>query len=78
MTTPRKFTKAERRILQVLASKPGATSQEVHEAADLHRTYALRVMKRMAAEVLIVPTMIIPTYELSPQGQHVLDSLTKP
>ena len=38
--TYRKFTKSERRILQVLASKPGATSQEVHEAADLHRRAA--------------------------------------
>ncbi len=75
--TYRKFTKSERRILQVLATKPGATSQEVQEGADIHRTYALRVMKRMAQEGLIVPTMVTPSYELSPQGQHVLDSLTK-
>lgn len=73
----RKFTKAERHIMQTLATKPGATSIEVHEACDIHRTYALRVMKRLTAEGLVVPTMVTPTYELSAQGKQVLDSLTK-
>ena len=73
--THRKFTKSERYILQALAAKPGSTSAEVQQACDIHRTYALRVMKRMAAEGLIVPTMVIPTSELSPQGQRDIDSM---
>lgn len=74
----RKFTKSERYVLQALANKPGATSQEVQEACDIHLTYALRLLKRMTVDGLVTPIMVTPTYELTARGRSALDSLTKP
>lgn len=74
----RKFTKSERRILQTLAANPGSTSLDVHVACDIHRTYALRKLKIMTEQGLIEAKMDMPTYTLTAQGVHVLDSLNKP
>lgn len=77
MTVPRKFTKAERRILRALHAQPWLTIADLHTVCDLDRIYVVRLAKAMIDEGYIDRRMALPTYALSEEGQRVLDSLNK-
>lgn len=77
MTTPtptKKLTKAERRILRTLATKPGLTASELAEACDLHRVYATRLVKKLITDRMIERRMALPTYVVTEQAQKEVDS----
>ena len=71
-----KLTKAERNILKML-SDGVFNSEEIAKQLDLHRTYVLRITKRLALQGLIDRTMELPTYTTSEAGKKLIAELTK-
>jgi DNA-binding MarR family transcriptional regulator len=66
-----KLTKAEKKILGVLSERP-FNSQEIAETLDLHRTYVLKITKRLYERGLLNRSMDIPTYETSEFGKAAI------
>jgi DNA-binding MarR family transcriptional regulator len=46
----RKYTKKERRLLEALLATGGMTAQELADALDAHKTYVLKLTKRLELE----------------------------
>ena len=67
-----KLTKAEKKILMMLSERP-FNSHEIAQALDLHRTYVLKITKRLSERGLLNRIMEVPTYETSASGKASLE-----
>lgn len=69
-----KLTKAERKILKMLSERP-FNSNEIAQTLDLHRTYVLKITKRLADMGLLNRMIEIPTYETSESGKAAIKEI---
>jgi DNA-binding MarR family transcriptional regulator len=67
-----KLTKAEKKILMMLSERP-FNSHEIAGTLDLHRTYVLKITKRLSDRGLLNRMMDIPTYETSEFGKAAIE-----
>ncbi len=69
-----KLTKAEKKILMMLSER-SFNSNEIAQALDLHRTYVLKITKRLADIGLLNRMIEIPTYETSEFGKAAIKEI---
>lgn len=67
-----KLTKSEKKVLKMLSERP-FNSNEIAQALDLHRTYVLKITKRLAERGLLNRIMDVPTYETSALGKASIE-----